>query len=101
MVSDFLVNSESQQNSRDYRSTLFQLLDRHKSRGWRRLDRALARGVGYAKGYRTYGSDEFLDRPHYVSPAYAISEKYDGWSAVFAYGKDKKWYWVGFLVFIE
>jgi hypothetical protein len=101
MVSDFLLNSSYQENSRDYRSTAFQLLTENRNRGWRRLDRILAKGVGYAKGYRTYGGEEYLDRPHYVSPSNSLSESYDGWSAVFAYGKDKKWHWVGFLMFGE
>jgi hypothetical protein len=101
MVADFLLNSEYQEVSHNYREKAFQLLEEHRSRGWRRLERALARGIGHARDYRTYGSDEYLDRPHYVSPPNSLAESYDGWSAVFAYGKDQNWHWVGFLMFGE
>jgi hypothetical protein len=101
MVSDFLLNSEPRENEKSSIDTAFHLLDEKQGLGWRRLDRSLAQGVGLAKGYRTYGSDEFLDRPHMVSPTNSLSESYNGWSAVFAYGRDERWYWVGFLRFIQ
>ena len=101
MISDFLINSHYREEGENYREKAFQVLGEKRNRGWLHLDKALAKGVGNAKGYRTYGGDEYLDRPHYVSPPNSLSESYGGWSAVFAYGKDKKWHWVGFLMFTE